>query len=385
VKSGSPDCEILLDRVAEIFPLLDETAAQSEQLRRLCPQAVEALHEKGLFRLWVPVECGGYNVDLATQVDVMIAVARADMSACWTMMIGNSVISIMASGLPDEGLAEVFSQAQLPVAAGSLKASGEAREVEAGYAVNGHWRFGSGIQHARYIVANCRLADSKQNLSLTIPITEVTIHDDWYVAGLSGSGSNSYSVSDVFVPHSRVLSSKPLRGNMVDPMSRLPIEHASVSLGGARRAIDEVTLQAVSKYRLGESLTVASKQSFQTELGRLQAEWESLYAGVKQGANKMARIGQGDPGAFKNAAIKLRAVCAHAAERSLAIGGKALRQAGAAAVANDNVLQRIFRDLTVSAQHAMIGDVAYEDSGKAQLATRHHNLGLQSSGERKSE
>jgi len=33
----------------------------------------------------------------------------------------------------------------------------------------------------------------------------------------------------------------------------------------------------------------------------------------------------------------------------------------------------------------MIGDVAYEDSGKAQLATHHHNLRLQSSGERKSE
>ena len=184
---ASPDCETLLDRVADIFPLLDETAAQSEQLRRLCPQAVEALHEKGLFGLWVPVECGGYNVDLATQIDVMIAVARADMSACWTIMIGNSIISIMALGLPDEGLAEVFSEAQLPVAAGSLKSSGEARGVEAGYVVNGHWRFGSGIQHARYIVANCRLADSKQNLSFAIPITEVTIYDDWYVAGLSGS------------------------------------------------------------------------------------------------------------------------------------------------------------------------------------------------------
>jgi hypothetical protein len=38
-------------------------------------------------------------------------------------------------------------------------------------------------------------------------------------------------------------------------------------------------------------------------------------------------------------------------------------------VANFNVLQRIHRDLTVSAQHGMIADVAYEDYGKERLDT----------------
>ncbi len=366
-----PDCETILDRVEEIYPLLDETAAESEKARALCPQAVEALHQKGLFRLWVPTECGGYNLDLVSQIRVMVAVARADMSACWTIMIGNSTIAMMASGLPDEGLAEVFSGKQLPVAAASLKASGEARGVEDGYVVNGHWRFGSGICHAGFIVANCRVVGSEASIGLAIPIAEVEVHDDWYVAGLSGSGSNSYSVSDVFVPWHRVLSDKPLRGDRVDTVSRLPIEHASVSLGGALRALDEVSLQAVSKYRLWDSFSVASKQSFQIELGRLQAEWDSLYAGVQYSANEMMNS---EPTEYRNAAKKLRAVSAHAVERSLAIGGQALRHAGAAAVANDNVLQRIFRDLTVSAQHAMVADQAYEDWGQAQLHINHQKL-----------
>ena len=370
--TGSPpDCETILARVAEIYPLLDKTAAESEKARALCPEAVEALHQKGLFRLWVPTECGGYNLGLVSQIRVMVAVARADMSACWTIMIGNSTIAMMASGLPDEGLAEVFSEKQLPVAAASLKASGEARGVEDGYVVNGHWRFGSGICHASFIVANCQVVGSEKSLGLAIPIAEVEVHDDWNVAGLSGSGSNSYSVSDVFVPRHRVLSDKPRRGDMVDTVSRLPIEHASVSLGGALRALDEVSLQAVSKYRLWDSFSVASKQSFQIELGRLQAEWESLYAGVQHSANDMMNS---QPNEYRNAAKKLRAVCAHAVERSLAIGGQALRHAGAAAVANDNVLQRIFRDLTVSAQHAMVADQAYEDWGKAQLQINHQIL-----------
>ncbi|MBT3426912.1 MAG: oxidoreductase, partial [Gammaproteobacteria bacterium] len=49
--TGSPpDCETILARVAEIYPLLDKTAAESEKARALCPEAVEALHQKGLFR-----------------------------------------------------------------------------------------------------------------------------------------------------------------------------------------------------------------------------------------------------------------------------------------------------------------------------------------------
>ena len=209
----------------------------------------------------------------------------------------------------------------------------------------------------------------KKTVQLVVPIGEVTIHDDWYVAGLCGSGSNSYSVSEVFVPFSRVLDDALPVWRKSNPGPRLPIEHAAVSLGGAGRALDEVTRQAVSKRRLWESQSVASKQGFQIEIGKLEAEWQSLVAGVRHCAAEMARISQDEPAGLMLAAVKLRAVCAHAAERSLAIGGRALRHAGAGTVANFNVLQRIHRDLTVSAQHGMIADAAYEDYGKERLDT----------------
>ena len=89
--------------------LLNDTAAESERSRKLCAVAVNALHQAGLFGLWAPTEVGGYDTDLVTQVDVMIEVARADMSACWTLMIGASITSIMAVGLPETGLLEVFN------------------------------------------------------------------------------------------------------------------------------------------------------------------------------------------------------------------------------------------------------------------------------------
>ncbi len=357
----------LIARVASISDLLRETAAESEALRTLCPKAVDALREQGLFGIWVAEEAGGFDADVVTQIDVLVALARADMSACWTVMIGNSVISIMASGLPDDGFAEVFEGDGLPVAASSLRPTGSARRVEGGYLASGAWGFGSGIKHASFAIANCWLegAEGEQAVGMVVPIDEVEVKDDWYVAGLCGSGSNSYAVSNVFVPDARVLGAKRRgRADRVEVRLRIPIEHAAVSLGGARRALDEIATQARTKTRLLDPNAVATQQHFQNELGRLESEWIALHAGVRESAARLEAAWESDPSAVDVEAAELRAICAYAVERSLAIGGRALRYAGAAAVIQSNVIQRIYRDLTVSAQHVMVSDVAYETFGK---------------------
>ena len=367
--------EEFLQKVAAIAPILSATASKSERLRTLCPESVTALRDAGLFRLWSPIEAGGYDADFVTQIDVMLELARADMSACWTMMIGASVTAIMAISLPDEGFSEVFSIDARPTAAGSLRPSGKAELVDGGYRVTGNWGFGSGIHHAGWIVANClttkngELLKPVEPVSPVIPIADVTVADDWHVAGLAGSGSSSYSVCDVFVPLRRSMRGPPRRGSVQnsDMLPRIPIEHASVSLGGARHALDELAQQAASKYRPTDPTSVASKQSFQLELGRLEAEWAALRSGVRDCADELWQALGNRSEKTSQIATRLRAVCALATERSLHIGGRALRQAGAGAVLANNVLQRIHRDLTVSAQHVMISDVAYQANGRAIL------------------
>ena len=373
----------ILARVARIAPILDGTAAESERRRTLCPQALSALHATGLFGLWGPAEVGGYDADLITQVDVLVELARADMSACWTLMIGTTVTGVMAAGLPDEGFGEVFGEPferspedRLPIAAGSLKPSGRAEPVPGGYQVSGKWGFGSGIHHASWVVANCLVTEESkprqpaEGISLAVPIAEVDIADDWHVAGLCGTGSSSYSVNDVFVPQRRAIQAPPKRGSFqsANPGPRLPIEHASVSLGGARRALDEVAGLAATKHRLMDPDALAGKESFQLELGALEARWSTLIAGVRESAAELWRVIQAGE-SIGPAAASLKAVCAHAVEQSLAIGGRAFRQAGAGAVHESEVLQRVYRDLAVSAQHVMVSDAAYVEFGKAILAT----------------
>ena len=360
----------VLDRVAEIAPILDRTAAESERLRTLCREATDAMHAAGLFGMWVPREAGGFDIDLVTQVEAIVELARADMSACWTVMIGNTVTASMAASLPAEGFAEVFVGEGLPVAAGSLKPSGRAERVAGGYRATGQWGFGSGILHAEWIVANCLTEDQgqTQGISLAVPIAEVEVHDDWHVAGLRGTGSCTYAVTDVFVPDRRALCAARQRGSFFNAAAglRIPIEHAAVSLGGARRALDETIRLSATKRRLWDSATVADKQTFRVELGRLEAEWRTLLAGVRASAADLEHAVERE-GDVRGVAAKLKAVAALAAEQCLAIGGRALRYAGAAAIQDDGVLQRVHRDLVAAAQHVMVADVAYEAYGDSVL------------------
>lgn len=352
-------------------PVLDATAAESERLGTLCGAAVDALHDERLFGIWVPAEAGGFAADLVTQVDAMIALGRADMSACWTVMIGTTVTGTMAAGLPDDGFAEVFAGERMPVAAGSLRPDGRAAPLaNGGYRVTGKWGFGSGIHHAEWIVANCLAAEAEESggrVALAVPVADVRIADDWRVSGLRGSGSSSYSVQGVEVPPSRVLGKRRRGGYLsANPAPRIPLEHASVSLGGARRALDEIACLSRTKRRLGSDAAVADSDAFRQDLGRLEAEWSALAAGVRAVAAELdAAVTAGED--IEPVATRLKAVCALATARSLAIGGRALRHAGAGAVYDTGTLQRVHRDLVVSAQHVMVSDAAFEAYGGQRL------------------
>ena len=367
----------LLARVASLASLIEEFAAKSEAQGTLAPEVVAALRQAGLFGLWSAGEVGGYDIDFVDQLEILVTLARADMSTCWSLMIGASASAVMAAFLPDEGVAQLFGHGAWPTAASSLAPTGRAWRCAGGYRVSGRWGFGSGVRHARGVMAKCLVEevsteDRPQQISAFVPLDEVEILDDWNVSGLRGSGSNSYVVNDVFVPDCFIAVIRPLtqyRGGARASVLhlRLPIEHGAVALGGARRALDEVVQQAISKRRLMETRTVADTQLFQVELGRMEAQYASLIAGTRAAAAAFDEALSGPEAGFVGAATNMRAICAHVTEACQTIVARCLRQAGAGAIMPGNPLERLQRDMTVAAQHYMIGDNAYEALGRLQL------------------
>ena len=75
----------LLAKVEKLSPLIREYADQGERERHLMDPVVAALQDAGFFRMLVPRDLGGLQVDPLTFYEVIEAVARVDGSTAWCM------------------------------------------------------------------------------------------------------------------------------------------------------------------------------------------------------------------------------------------------------------------------------------------------------------
>ncbi len=128
------------------------------------------------------------SADLVTQMEVIEAVSRIDGSAGWCSMIGSSAISVPGAYLPEQAIAEIFPNGQVPKAAGAFLPQGEAVSVDGGSLVSGRWGFASGIKHAQWVSAATMVVRNGQRTgeyrSMVFPTSSAQIHDNWQVAGL---------------------------------------------------------------------------------------------------------------------------------------------------------------------------------------------------------
>jgi alkylation response protein AidB-like acyl-CoA dehydrogenase len=158
--------------------------------------------------MWTPRRYGGYDVDSATRVQVVEEVARQDGAAGWNLFIGGSG-GLFAAYLPEAAAEEIFTQPDSLVA-GSFAPTGQAVPVPGGHQLTGRWSFASGCHQANWMVAGAFvMEDGRPKIGpgglperqlFFLPAKECQILDTWYTAGLRGTGSQDFELTDVFVP-----------------------------------------------------------------------------------------------------------------------------------------------------------------------------------------
>ncbi|WP_026413620.1 acyl-CoA dehydrogenase family protein [Actinomadura oligospora] len=252
VTTDVPTHEELVERAARAAKAARDHVAWSEQNRRLADEQIEALADAGLFRLRTPVRYGGYEADTRTLVRVAAELGAVDGSLAWTTQV-YWIPTWMAGLFPDEVQDEVFSTPDVRVC-GTLSPSGMATEADGGIVVNGKWGFITGAHHAHWqeIIAVVLSADKEpQPVMALVPMSDLTVVDDWDTSGLRGTGSISTVATDLFVPAARVLPlGAALNGQAVSkvsaerPMYRAPLvpvasaSSVGVTVGLARAARD---------------------------------------------------------------------------------------------------------------------------------------------------
>src|SRR5215469_3806102 len=86
----------LLATVQNLAPSISERAAEIEAARELPSDLLRDLVAAGFFRMFVPRSHGGLEIDLPSSLEIFEALARADGSTGWTVMIGAESTLLLA-------------------------------------------------------------------------------------------------------------------------------------------------------------------------------------------------------------------------------------------------------------------------------------------------
>lgn len=253
IAGGRPnDAESILEAAVALQPLIRNSRQQIDKDRCLPSSLVEALKEAGVFRMTMPLDWGGAELDPLSQLRIIEALSAADASVGWCVMIGSD--SGYFSGFIDQQVARSMYTDIDMITGAALTATGRAVREKGGYRVSGRFPFSSGCHHASWFVLGCTVYAGDQQLLLPngtprtlqcfVPAGEVVILDTWDSTGLRGSGSNDLTLRECFVPAERTFSYQDIKPYREGMLYRFPLnillKFASVPLGVAQCALDAV-------------------------------------------------------------------------------------------------------------------------------------------------
>src|SRR3954453_4071813 len=239
----------LVERARSLQPLITRDSDEIERTRRLTPAVTSALIENGLYRSLLPQSLGGSEAPLEIFMQMQEEIAKADASTAWCL--GQcSVCAMTAAYLDPNAAKEIFNTAPGILAWGAI--AHEVQAVPGGYKANARWDFASGSRQASWLGAHVRVVEadgtqrrkkdgSPEIRTILFPMASATMYDVWDVIGLKGTGTDSYSVDNLFIPEKfAALRDEPAALREKGPLYQIltytmfGLGFAAVSLGVAR-------------------------------------------------------------------------------------------------------------------------------------------------------
>src|SRR5882724_11794487 len=252
----------LVERAKALAPLIAREADEIERTRRLTQPVVSALIENGLYRSLLPQSFGGAEAPPEIFMQMLEEVAKADASTAWC--VGQCGVCAMTAAYLDPDVAnEIFNTPPGILAWGAI--AHEIHVVPGGYRVTGRWDFASGGRQASWLGAHVQVVEadgtrrrkpdgSPEICTILFPAASATMYDVWDVIGLSGTGTDSYSVDNLFIPEkfaalrddfSALREKGPLYG--ITTYSMFGLGFGAIALGVARATLDAATELARGK------------------------------------------------------------------------------------------------------------------------------------------
>jgi indole-3-acetate monooxygenase len=376
----------IFNSAIELKPLIETYRNKIESDRRIPLELIDRLKQAGIFKMTMPSEWGGAELDPIQQLKVIETLSEANASVGWCVMIGGD--NGYFSSFLDKKVAKEMYHDVSAVTGSALSQTGRAVRVDGGYRVSGRWPFCSGCQHSSWLLSGCKVykddtlqmrnGDIPETRQVFLPADAVTILDTWHTLGLKGSGSHDFIIKDYFVPEERTFSFQDLKVYNSKPLYRFPMafmfNFAAVPIGTAQAAMvalqndaEKLSRQVTLNGRFVPVRQLREESFVQDAVGRASALigsaraylyhtvddlWRSLQAGHAPSASQAAQ--------FQSMNVQVFGHCLEAVQLLF-------KARGGSSVYSGSILETCLRDLQTMDQHVMSSLRAYSQSGRILL------------------
>jgi alkylation response protein AidB-like acyl-CoA dehydrogenase len=385
-ENGRPPTDYLA-RARALVPLLESAAPRIEAACAFPPDVLDSLHEAGMFRLLLPRALGGAELDLPSFVRVVEILASGDASVAWCVGQGGGCATA-AAYLPPEIAREIFGAPQSVMSWGPPAGPAKALAVAGGYRLSGTWSFASGSPHCAWLGATqCQITEQDGSLRndprtgqparrvMIFPKANAKMAGMWAVMGLKGTGSDNYTLDDLFIPdaYSFTIDSDadrretgPLYRFMT--LSLYGYAFAGAAIGIARAALDAFVRLASAKVPYRFSTTLRENATVQGQIGQAEARLRAARLFLMTPLDEIwASVVASGAKPTLEQRLTLRLATTHVIREAKDVVAMVYEHAGSSAIFEKGPFERRFRDIHAMTQHMQARFTNYETVGMALL------------------
>jgi alkylation response protein AidB-like acyl-CoA dehydrogenase len=343
--------------------IIRQYAPEAEKLGQLHPAQLALVYEQQWFNLLAPACYGGLQTPLPQLIQIEEALAWADGSLGWvvTLCCGAGWFG----GFIDPDMASQIYSDREACLAGSGAATGTATIHGDGYLINGSWKYASGVHHATHITVNCNVMDNHRNpqifegnqrvLPFVLDRKDVQLVSGWKYMGMIATGSDAYTIDNIYVDSSRCFEIEPAAVTVDDPLYTYPflqLAEATLAANLSGMAVHFIDLckpafeyKATNARRVSEPNISVMNEALLNATSGLNKAREAFFVAVESSWN------QPKDTPLLTAVSYTSRILAKTARECV---DDLYPYCGLLAASPDTEINRVWRDLHTASQHALL-------------------------------
>ena len=225
---------------ASLVPELRQRAMQTDRDRRVPPENIKLARGQRPAGNLSREKMGRSELSMRAHVDAVSTVAEGCQATAWVLGVYHAHDYIIGH-MSEKAQEEVYTTSPHQAVAAVIGPRGKAiRKPDGSYVLSGFWPFASGNAAADWMLLGAEVFDEGNNKldegDLLVPVGDVVALDDWHVAGLQGTGSNSVKCTNVAVPAHRFVSLPAILENQTPAFARADTPQSISARAGQRWA-----------------------------------------------------------------------------------------------------------------------------------------------------